>query len=114
MAYNGGVFMIFKKSKEETATEKQIREVDEFIEATEPTSDEYPELMDKKAKLLEIQKLEAEVNKTNAEAKGIFKVDKTAVMKILGVAALALLSSSMENGSLKSANWLCKTKDKFI
>lgn len=106
--------MIFNKKKEETATEKQIRELDELIEATEPTSDEYPELLEKKSKLMEIQKLEAEVNKTNAEAKGIFKVDKTAVLKILGVAALAVLSSSMENGSLKSANWLGKTKDKFI
>lgn len=106
--------MIFKKSKELTATERQIKELDELIDATEATSDEYPELMDKKAKLLEIQKLEAEVNKTNAEAKGIFKVDKTAVIKIMGVAALAVLSSSMENGSLKTSNWLGKTKDKFI
>ncbi len=106
--------MIFNKKKELTPTEKQIKEIDEIIDATEATSDEYPDLMDKKAKLLEIQKLEAEVNKTNAEAKGIFKVDKTAVMKILGVAALAVLSSSMENGSLKTSNWLGKTKDKFI
>lgn len=106
--------MIFKKSKELTATEKQIKELDELIDATEATSDEYPELLEKKSKLMEIQKLEAEVNKTNAEAKGIFKVDKTAVLKILGVAALAVLSSSMENKSLKTSNWLLKTKDKFI
>jgi hypothetical protein len=106
--------MIFKKTKVETATEKQIRELDELIDSTEATSDEYPDLLEKKSRLMEINKLEAEVNKTNAEAKGIFKVDKTAVMKILGVAALALLSSYMENGSLKSANWLGKTKDKFI
>lgn len=105
---------MFKKPKELTATEKQIKELDELIEATEATSDEYPELVDKKAKLLEIQKLEAEVLLTKAEAKGVFKVDKTAVLKILGVAALAVLSSSMENGSLKTSNWLCKTKDKFI
>lgn len=106
--------MKLKKVKELTATEKQIKELDELIDATEATSDEYPELIEKKSKLIEIQKLEAEVNKTNAEAKGIFKVDKTTVLKILGVAALAMLSSSMENGSLKTSNWLCKTKDKFI
>lgn len=105
---------MFKKSKELTATEKQIKELDEIIEATEATSDEYPELIEKKGKLLEIQKMEAEVNKTNAEAKSIFKVDKTAILKILGVAALAALSSSMENKSLKTSNWLSKTKDKFI
>lgn len=105
---------MFKKPKELTATEKQIKELDELIDATEATSDEYPELIEKKGKLLEIQKLEAEVVKTNAEAKGVFKVDKTAVLKILGVAALAVLSSSMENGSLKTSNWLSRTKDKFI
>lgn len=106
--------MIFKKHKELTPTERQIQEIDELIDSTEATSDVYPELLEKKGKLLEMQKLEAEVGKTNAEAKNLFKVDKTTILKILGVAGLAMLSSSLENGSLKSANWLGKAKDRFI
>lgn len=38
--------MIFKKSKEETATERQLKELDELIDATEATSDEYPDLLE--------------------------------------------------------------------
>lgn len=106
--------MIFKKTKELTATERQLIELDELIDATEATSDVYPDLMEKKKQLMEIQKLEAEVNKTNAEAKGVFKVDKTALLKIGGVALLALLQAGLESGHIKTGSWLGKSKDKFI
>lgn len=86
---------LFKKKQSEI--DKQIAELDEFINATEPTSDEYDELISKKRALIEIKNIDAEANKANAEGKNSFF--DSGLVKIIGAAGLAYIGYKLENKS---------------
>lgn len=94
--------------KKLTETEKQLKELDEFIASTEPTSDDWCDLMEKKEKLMEIAKVEAEAAKANAEAKATCKIDVNGIIKIVGVGALGLLAVGLNEGRILSNNPLWK------
>lgn len=95
---------IFKKTKEPTETEKQLATIDEMLAATEPTSDDWSDLMNQREKVMSIAKTEAETEKARAEAKGK-GIDYNEILKIggtivIGVVAAALSEGKIQNGPL--------------